>query len=75
LFGTAGAQTAEGGNRAMKPTKQKSRLAVRLPDALRDVLEETAKRRFTSNSEIVRVAFLEKFERDGICLPPKTVAA
>ena len=50
----------------MKLAKQKSRFAVRLPDALRDVLEETAKRRFTSGSEIVRVALLEKFERDGI---------
>ena len=45
--------------------KQKSRLAVRLPDALRGALEDTAKRRFTSESEIVRVALLEKFERDG----------
>ena len=55
----------------MKLAKQKSRFAVRLPDALREELEETAKRRFTSNSEIVRVALLEKFERDnGNCLLP-----
>jgi hypothetical protein len=50
--------------------KQVSRFAVRLPEPLRDVLEETAKRRFTSESEIVRVALLEKFEREGVCVLP-----
>jgi metal-responsive CopG/Arc/MetJ family transcriptional regulator len=40
----------------MKQAKQNSRFVVRLPDALRDALEETAKRRFTSGSEIIRVA-------------------
>jgi hypothetical protein len=54
----------------MKSAKQKGRFAVRLPDALRDVLEETARRHFTSGSEIVRVALLEKFEREGVCPTP-----
>ena len=59
-----------------KLAKQKSRVAVRLPDALRDVLEETARRHFTSGSEIIRVALLEKFAREGICpVPDKTPSA
>jgi Arc/MetJ-type ribon-helix-helix transcriptional regulator len=58
----------------MKQTKQKSRFAVRLPDPLREILEEAARRRFTSESEIVRVALLEKFEREGICPPPMRAA-
>jgi hypothetical protein len=57
----------------MKLAKQKSRFAVRLPDALREVLEDIAKRRFTSGSEIVRVALLEKFEREGVCPKPRVI--
>lgn len=58
----------------MKQATQKSRFAVRLPDALRDILEDRARRRFTSSSEIVRVALLEKFERDGVrVISPTTV--
>jgi hypothetical protein len=37
---------------------------------MRDVLEETARKRFTTSSELVRTALLEKFEREGL-IPSK----
>jgi hypothetical protein len=49
-----------------RPKSYPSRFAVKLPDCLRDVLEETARKRFTTSSELVRTALLEKFEREGL---------
>jgi hypothetical protein len=46
-----------------------SRVIVRMPAKMADLLEETAKATMSTRSDYVRRAVLEKLEKDGIQLP------
>jgi metal-responsive CopG/Arc/MetJ family transcriptional regulator len=47
-----------------RPKSYPSRFALKLPDDLRETMEQAARRRFTTGSEFIRQAVIEKLERE-----------
>jgi hypothetical protein len=53
----------------MRTTNYRSRVIVRIPDAISELLEVTARLLMTSRSDYIRRAVLAQLKKDGIELP------